>query len=104
MPTCRTVRQRTSFFRRLGPDAPVHSLKEVIEFNENNRELEMPYFGQDILIKAEAKGPLSCPEYREALERCRRLSRDEGIDAVMEKYELDAIFSPTGGPPSPPTW
>jgi amidase len=79
----------------------VHSLKEVIEFNERNREKEMPYFGQDIMIRAEAKGPLTSPDYKKALEKNHRLSRAEGIDAVMLKHRLDAMIAPTGGPPWP---
>jgi amidase len=85
----------------LGPRAPVHSLKEIIEFNERNREREMPYFGQDLFIKAEAKGPLTDKDYLEALAKNQRMSRTEGIDAVMTKSRLDALVAPTGGPPWP---
>src|SRR6516164_503695 len=67
----------------LGPSAPVHSLKEVIDFNEHNRDKEMPYFGQDLFIKAEAKGPLTDKQYLDALEKNHRLARTQGIDAVM---------------------
>jgi amidase len=80
------------------PDAGVHSLEEIIAFNERNREKEMPYFGQDILIKAQAKGPLTTKEYVDALEANHRLSRKEGIDGVMDKFKLDAIVAPTAGP------
>src|SRR6202011_2693059 len=52
-----------AYLARLGPNAPVHTLKEVIEFNEKNRDKEMPYFGQDMFLKAEAKGPLTNKEY-----------------------------------------
>jgi amidase len=85
----------------LGPRAPVRSLKEIIEFNERNREKEMPYFGQDLFIKAEAKGPLTDKDYLEALAKNQRMSRTEGIDAVMTKNRLDALVAPTGGPPWP---
>jgi amidase len=80
------------------PDAAVRSLKDVIEFNERNKEKEMPYFMQDLFIKAEAKGPLTSKEYLDALEANHRLSRAEGIDGVMDKFRLDAIMAPTGGP------
>ncbi|MBS1853032.1 MAG: amidase [Acidobacteria bacterium] len=83
------------------PDAAVHSLKDVIEFNERNREKEMPYFGQENFYAAEAKGPLTSKEYREALENNHRLSRKEGIDAVMDKLKLDAMIAPTGSPAWP---
>ncbi len=80
------------------PGASVHSLKEVIEFNEHNKSKEMPYFAQDTFIKAEAKGPLTSKEYLDALEANHRLSRAEGIDGVMDKFHLDAIMAPTGSP------
>jgi amidase len=74
-------------------------LKEIIEFNDRNREKEMPYFGQDLFIKAEGKGPLTEKAYLDALDKNRQLSRSEGIDATMNKFKLDAIVAPTGGPP-----
>jgi len=80
------------------PDASVHSLKEIIDFNERNKSKEMPYFAQDIFLKAEAKGPLTSKEYVDALEANGRLSRAEGIDGVMDKLHLDAIMAPTGSP------
>ena len=79
------------------PGAPA-SLKEIIDFNERNRAKEMPYFGQDIFIKAEARGPLTDKAYVDALEADQRLSRKEGIDAVMDQHQLDAIMAPTAGP------
>ncbi len=82
----------------LGPDAPMKSLKDLIEFNKANREREMPYFGQDFFEKSVEKGPLTDFAYVEALAKCRRLSRTEGIDAVMDKHQLDAIIAPTMGP------
>jgi amidase len=82
----------------LGPKAPVHSLAGVIAFNESHREQEMPYFGQDIMIKAQARGPLTSKEYLDALEKDHRLAGAEGIDAVMSKHRLDALVAPTAGP------
>ena len=79
------------------PGAP-GSLKEVIDFNDHNRDKEMPYFGQDIFIKAEAKGPLTTKEYTDALEANHRLSRKEGIDKVMDQFHLDAVMAPTADP------
>jgi amidase len=86
------------YLSELGPDARFRSLKEIIEFNEKNRAREMPYFGQEFFLRAEAKGPLTSPEYLNALEKNRRLSRKQGIDAVIAKDRLDAIVAPTGGP------
>ncbi|HEX5736403.1 MAG TPA: amidase [Blastocatellia bacterium] len=90
-----------SYLASLGPQARVKSLKEIIEFNEKNKEREMPYFGQEIFIRAEAKGPLTSKAYKMALAKNLRLSRAEGIDAVMLKHNLDALVAPTGGPPWP---
>ncbi len=87
-----------SYLASLGPVAPVKSLKEVIDFNEQYRDREMPYFGQDLFIKAQAKGPLTDKAYRDALAKNHRLSRKEGIDFVMDKNKLDALIAPTGGP------
>jgi amidase len=77
---------------------PVKSLKDVIEFNDHNRDREMPYFGQDVFLKSEQKGPLSSKEYLDALAQNHQLSRAEGIDLVMDKFKLDALVAPTGGP------
>ncbi|MDP8979733.1 MAG: amidase [Acidobacteriota bacterium] len=80
------------------PDNPVHSLAELIAFNEKHRADEMPHFEQEILIKAEAKGPLTDKTYIDLAEKLRRLSRTEGIDAIVAKHKLDAIVGPTAGP------
>ncbi len=80
------------------PNAPVHSLKQIIEFNEQNREAELNYFGQDLLVKAQKKGPLTEKSYLDALARNHLLTRDQGIDAAMEKHRLDALVAMTAGP------
>jgi amidase len=87
-----------AYLAKLGPDAPAKTLKDIIEFNERNRQKEMPYFGQDLFLKAEAKGPLTEKAYLDALEKNHQLARTEGIDATMKKFSLDAIVAPTGGP------
>jgi len=76
----------------------VKNLKDVIEFNERNRGREMPYFGQDIFLKSEQKGPLTSKEYLDALAQNHQLARAEGIDFVMDKFKLDALVAPTAGP------
>jgi len=87
-----------AYLAQLGAGAPVHTLKEIIEFNDKHKDKEMPYFGQDLFIKAEAKGPLTEKAYLDALEKNHRLARTEGIDALMDKFQLDAIVAPTAGP------
>ena len=83
------------------PEAPVHSLTELIAFNTREKEREMPFFGQEILVMAEKKGPLTSPAYRKALVTCRTRARTAGIDAVMTRLRLDAIVAPTGSPAWP---
>jgi len=85
----------------LGPQAPVKSLKDIIEFNEKNRDREMPYFGQDLFIKAQENGPLTTPAYLNALRKNHLMSRTQGIDLVLKQHRLDALIAPTGGPAWP---
>jgi amidase len=87
-----------AYLARLGPSAPVRTLKDIIEFNDRNRQKEMPYFGQDLFLKAEGKGPLSEKAYLDAVARNHQLARTEGIDSIMDKHHLDALVAPTGGP------
>jgi len=74
------------------------TLKDLIDFNEKNRDREMPFFGQELFTKAEAKGPLTDPAYLKALKTSKTLSQAQGLDAVIRKNNLDAIIAPTGGP------
>ncbi|HXX64991.1 MAG TPA: amidase [Bacteroidota bacterium] len=87
-----------AYLAKLGPSAPVHTLKEIIDFNERNKATEMPYFSQELFLKAEAKGPLTSKEYIDALDNDHRMARTEGIDAVMDKHNLDALVAPTDSP------
>ena len=84
------------YFGSLGPAAPVKSLEELIAFNERNAERELPFFGQETLIEAQGKGPLTDPRYLEARARCAKWSKE--IDALMDANQLDAIVAPTTGP------
>ena len=87
-----------AYLAGLGGSPRVTSLKDLIRFNEENADREMPYFGQEHFIQAQAKGPLTDKRYRDALARNHRLSREEGIDRVMDEHRLDALLAPTGGP------
>jgi amidase len=80
-------------------ESPVRSLADAIRFNDEHAAQELPYFGQEIFLQAQKKGPLTDPKYRAALAKNHRLSRTEGIDAVMTRHRLDALVAPTGGPP-----
>lgn len=82
----------------LGPEASVHSLADVIAFNEAHRDAVMPIFDQELMLLAQEKGPLTDEKYLEALATNHRLARDEGIDAALRRDALDAIVAPSGGP------
>jgi amidase len=82
----------------LGTNIRTRTLAGLIKFNEEHREREMPYFGQELFTRAEAKGTLSDPKYKKARAKCVRMSRAEGIDAVIAKHKLHAVIAPTGGP------
>ena len=86
------------YLAEFGKGSAVTSLADVIAFNEKNHGKEMPYFDQELLIKAQAKGDLNSPDYLAALENNHRYSRTEGIDQVMKEHQLDALFASTGGP------
>ncbi|MEE2668898.1 MAG: amidase [Gemmatimonadota bacterium] len=86
-----------AYLENLGPEAPVKSLTEVIEFNERNRDTEMPYFGQERMYASQARGPLTDETYRNAVRAIQTGNRQDGIDALMSQYDLDAIIAPTMG-------
>ena len=90
-----------AYLATLGPSVAVHSLADVIRFNQENRAREMPYFGQELFIEAQGKGPLTDPAYLRNLQTIRRAARQDGIDKAMEAHRLFAIVAPTGGPAWP---
>jgi len=89
-----------AYLGRLRSDVAVHSLEELIAFNDRHAAEELPYFGQEMFHLAQAKGGLESDEYVQALARCRQGAREKGIDAAMEKNQLDAIIAITSNPPA----
>jgi len=87
-----------AYLARFNGTLPVRTLADLIEFNSQHAAQEMPFFGQELFIQAEAKGPLTDAAYLKARADCVRLSRAEGIDALVAKYKLDAIVTLTSGP------
>jgi amidase len=87
-----------AYFARRGKDCPMQTLADVIAFNDKHRDRELAHFGQDLFLKSQGLGPLTDKVYLDALATCRRLSRTEGIDAVMNEHRLDALVAPTEGP------
>ena len=87
-----------AYLGELDPSVRVHSMGDVIRFNEENSDQVMPYFGQEHLTMALERGSLKSRKYKSALAKNLRLARKQGIDATMKKYKLDAIVVPSGGP------
>jgi amidase len=87
-----------AYLATLGPSARVKTLADVIAFNEAHKDREMPCFGQELFVRAQEKGPLTDKAYLDALAKNRKMSREEGLDAVLNEHKLDAIVAPTGGP------
>ncbi|WP_309721130.1 amidase, partial [Armatimonas sp.] len=81
-----------------GKNLEAKSLADLIRLNEKYKDIEMPFFGQELFLQAQEKGPLTDKKYLDALKKNHRLSRKEGIDAVMNAHKLDALIAPTGGP------
>ena len=87
-----------AYLKHRGNGTSFHTLKDLIDFNEKHADKEMPFFNQELFLQAEAKESLTEPDYIEALAKNHRMTREEGIDAVMNKHNLDAIVSPTDSP------
>lgn len=79
-------------------NATVKNMEEIIDFNRKNGEKEMPWFGQDIFELAQTKDDLNSEEYLKVLKDSKLFAGKEGIDAVMNEYNLDAIIAQTNGP------
>lgn len=88
-----------AYLARLGERTRLKTLEDLIHFNEEHRDSELPWFGQELFLQARERGPLTDKKYLKALEACRKLSRDQGLDAVLAKHRLDALVAPTQAPP-----
>ena len=87
-----------SYLAEFAASAPIRNVADLIAFNERERAREMPYFGQEVLVMAEARGGLDSATYREAVAKAQRATREEGIDRALAEHKLDALIAPTGGP------
>ncbi len=79
-----------------GRGGAVKDLTTLMAFNEQRSREEMPFFGQELLLQAQAKGPLTDAVYLKALDTCAQARRD--ITDLLEKHQLQALVGPTGGP------
>lgn len=91
------------YFSSLGEDAPIKSVAELIEFNKTD-SLELKYFAQNYLEEANRKAGLESEDYKNKLEQLMKLSRESGLDSVMDANKLDAIVAPTGSPAWKTDW
>lgn len=80
------------------------SLKDIINFNHEHANLEMPYFGQEIMMMAQSKGDLLSPKYKDALKTSKTATQENGIDLVMKQHSLDMLVAPTTGPAWKTDW
>lgn len=86
------------YLATLEPEMPIHSMEELVAYNLKHKDTVMPHFGQERVEGALEKGPLTDEEYTKALADNHRLSREEGMDAILKEHNLDAIIAPSGGP------
>jgi amidase len=72
----------------------------LIAWNKANAAKVMPFFGQEVLEQAQAKGPITDAAYIKARDAARRLRDDvrNGLLATLAKERLDAVVAPTGQP------
>ena len=87
-----------AFLATLDPGLGMRTMEDVIRFNDEHRAESMPYFGQEIFLQAVKKGGLDSKEYKDALAKNLKASREDGIDKALARDRLDAILAPTGGP------
>jgi amidase len=84
------------YLAEFAPTSPLRTLADIVAWNEKNRERVMPYFGQEYMVRAVAKGDLQSKEYVDALAANRRFAREEGIDKALQEHQLDALVAPSG--------
>src|SRR5437762_7804910 len=80
-----------------GRGGQYRTLKDLIDFNDKNADKEMPYFGQEIFIKSQAKGDLNDRAYRIALLQSKLMTQEQGIDGAVQKHGVNAFVAPSGG-------
>ena len=87
-----------AYLEKYGEKLPYKTLKDLIDFNEREKERVMPYFGQEHFLAAEEKGSLEEEEYLKALKKSKELAGKKGIDAALKKHRVEALIAPSGGP------
>ena len=83
-------------------DPTIHTLQDLIDFNNAHASEELPFFGQELFLQAQAvdlNDPATIAAYQKALDHDHHLGRDQGIDAALQKFNLDALVAPTNPVP-----
>jgi amidase len=76
---------------------PVRTMADVIAFNKAHADAEMPFFDQEWMVLADSD-PFPKDVYEKALARGRRMAGAQGIDAVLQAHQLDALVAPSDMP------
>ncbi|UNK16480.1 amidase family protein [Paenibacillus sp. N3/727] len=80
------------YLGKLEKSIPVHSLADVIAFNEEHADKALKY-GQNLMIMCEeTNGTLTEQEYLDSIKQNLELAGEQGIDFVLREYQLDAIM------------
>lgn len=89
------------FLHDLPSNIRVHSLSDLISFNKEHASEILPYFGQEIFLKAQEKGDLNSEEYKTLKKKCLQATRTNGIDKLLSEYQINALVAPTANPACP---
>jgi amidase len=76
----------------------MHTLADLIAFNDQHADQELKWFGQELFLIAEETDGLDDPVYKDALAKSKMLMQD-AVNGTMDKFDLDAIVSLTDSPP-----
>lgn len=81
-------------------DPFMHTLQDLIDFNNAHASEELKYFGQDVFIASQAQGPADSTNaaYMKALQTDIQIGGAQGIDAALAKYNVQALVAPSGTP------
>ncbi|MFZ1904695.1 MAG: amidase [Steroidobacteraceae bacterium] len=87
-----------AYLARFNGTLPVRTLADLIRFNEQHAAAEMPFFGQELFVQAEAYGPLTTEAYRKGLRHILEVADTRGLSALFARYQVDALVAPGNGP------
>lgn len=89
---CELKDSMAEYLQQRGPSETHKSLGDLIRFNEQNAQVELKWFGQEIFETAERNRGREAPEYQPSLERSQTYTRAV-LDRAFSEMRLDAIVS-----------